>query len=133
MDGSLRLLRIMQRAFLAMIVVYAVVGERLGREPKDLRQIQLVLIVLAAAEVAAILLFRRLLVQRSEEALRLRPEDVGALFLWRLWNIGSFAIALSVALYGFVFRFMGGTLLQALPFYAAAAGLMVAFTPRRPE
>ena len=124
----------MQRGFLALIVVYAVVGERLGpREPKDLRQIQIILIVLAVAEVAATLLFRRLLVQTSEEALRLRPEDAGALFLWRLWNIGSLAIALSVALYGLVFRFLGGTLLQALPFYAAAAILMLVFTPRRPE
>ena len=134
MDASLRLLRVIQAALLGSVVLYAVVGEVTGpKESRDVKQTQLILIVLSATEVGIILLVRRRMVQPLEETLRSQPEDAAALSRWRAGNIVTFALAEAVGLYGVALRFLGATLLQVIPFYASAAVLMLVFTPRRPE
>ena len=134
MDATLRFLRVIQVAFLVAVVIYIAIAEKVGpREPKDVKQIQMVLAMLSVGLVAMILIVRQRMIPSSEEILRTQPEDLGALLRWRTANLLTLVLAEAVVLYGFVLRFMGGTLLQAAPFYAAGVLLMVVFTPRRPE
>ena len=134
MDATLRLLRILRVALLASVVLYAVVGELAGPpESSDVRQLRLILIALAGGLLVAIGAVRQRMVSSAEEALRSRPDDALALSRWRAGTIVTFVLAEAIALYGLVLRMMGGKLIQALPFYAAGAVLLLVFTPRRPE
>ena len=134
MDATLQFLRVIQTAFLVAVVIYIAIAEKAGpREPKDVKQIQILLMLMAATPVGVILFFRQRLIPPAEEVLRTQPEDANALRRWRTANFITLVLAEAVVLYGFVLRFMGGTLLQAAPFYAAGVLLMVVFTPRRPE
>ena len=133
-DASLRLLRIIRAALLGFVVLYAAMGELEGpKEPKDVKQMQLILMVLAVSVVVTLSICRQVKIRPAEDTLRSQPEDAVALARWRAGNIVTFVVAEAVALYGLVLRFLGGTFLQALPFYTAAAVLMLVFTPRRPE
>ena len=134
MDATLRSLRVIQMAFLVAVVIYIAIAEKVGpREPKDVKQIQVLLMVMAASLVGGILFFRQRLIPPAEEVLRTQPEDANALRRWRTANLITLTLAEAVVLYGLALRFLGGTLLQAAPFYAAGVLLMVVFTPRRPE
>ena len=134
MDASLRLLRIIQLALLVSVVFYIAIAEKVGPQvPKDVKQMQMILMALAVGVVGTIFIFRQRMLTHAEEALRSQPEDVVALACWRAGNIITLVLAEAVVLYGLVLRFMGGTLLQAAPFYAAGALLMVVWGPRRPE
>jgi hypothetical protein len=63
-------------------------------------------------------------------ALRRNPQDTQALFRWRQAHILIMVLLLSVALFGFVLRFMGGSFWLALPFYSASALLLLLWAPR---
>lgn len=134
MDATLRLLRIIQMVLLISVVLYAVAGEFAGpQEARDVKQIRLILIALAGALLMAIGALRQRMISPAQEVLRSQPEDAQALARWRAGTIVTFALVEAGALYGLVLRLLGATLQQALPFYAAAAVLLVVFTPRRPE
>lgn len=133
-DASLRLLRIIQAVLLTSVVLYAVMGELAGpQEARDIKQARLILYALAGGLLVATGALRTRIISPAEQALRSQPDDALALARWRAGNIVSFALAEAVALYGLALRMMGATLLQALPFYAGAAALLLIFTPRRPE
>ena len=134
METCLRLLRILQAALFGSLLLYGLVGEIAGpKEARDVKQMQLILMVLAAASWGVIFFVRQRLVQPAEEILRTQPEDAAALGRWRAGNMATFFLAEAVALYGLVLRMLGSTLLQAAPFYSAAILLLLAFTPRRPQ
>jgi hypothetical protein len=50
---------------------------------------------------------------------------------WLTVQIVSYAIAISVALYGIVLRFLGGSLTKTLPFYAIAIVMLISWWPRK--
>ncbi len=133
-DASLRLLRTIQMFLRGSIVLYAVMGEFAGpREPRDVKQMQMILLMLGLGLVAAIVIVRQRMVRPAEDALRAQPEDAAALGRWRAGNIVTFALAEAVALYGLLLRMLGARLQDAVPFYAAAAVFLVVLGPRRPE
>ena len=72
------------------------------------------------------------LMNPSLETLRSKPDDANSLARWRTGAIASCIMAESVVLLGFALRFTGGTLKQALPFYAMGIGLMILWWPQRP-
>lgn len=134
MDASLRLLRIIQMALLVSVAFYIAVAEKVGpQEARDVRQLQILLALFAGSVVVTLLFFRWRALRPAEEVLRMQPEDAVALRRWRKANLVTLVCAEAVVLYGMALRFMGGTLSQAAPFYAAGVLLMLVFTPRRPE
>jgi 4-amino-4-deoxy-L-arabinose transferase-like glycosyltransferase len=134
MDASLRLLRVIQIAFLVSVAFYVAIPEKVGpHEVRDVKQLQIVLGLLAGSLVVTILFFRQRLLGPAEDVLRTQPEEGVALRRWRTANLATLVCAEAVVLYGMVLRFLGGTLPQAAPFYAAGVLLMFIFTPRRPE
>ena len=128
------MLRIIQIAFLASVGFYALIGESVGaRDAEGVRNAQWILIFFSAWAVTVMLLFRGRLLRAAEETLRLQPDDPAALTRWRTGHFLTFCCAETPGICGLLLRLLGGTLLQAVPFYAVAVGLMLVFTPRRPE
>ncbi len=133
LDSSLKLTRRLYAVLLLTIPLFIYSGEVLGpAKTKDVRKIGLLLIALAIANIWSVLSMHRGMVQKARETLRSRPDDTKAIIQWRAGNIASLAACEPLALYGWVLRVWGGTLLQAAPFYACALLLLLAFRPRRP-
>jgi hypothetical protein len=89
-------------------------------------------LVLGILFVGATVLIRAKLVGTALDTLRSTPDDPIALGKWRKGVILTDVLLESVILYGFALRFLGGTLQQSLPFYAAGIGLMILWWPKRP-
>ena len=130
-DAQLRFMRILHAVLPISILFYAAFGEKLGpAEPKDLKILPPLFAAPAVVNVLIALFFRARMVQPAEEALRLRADDALALGRWRAGNIVVLVMCESVALFGFVLRMLGGTLLISAPFYVVAILLMLLWTPR---
>jgi hypothetical protein len=133
LDAAVRVIRIVHGVLLFSMILYAFTAERIGmHEPHDIRVIWIAFLALCPAEIGIAFYFRLKCVQPAAELLQTQPGDASALGRWRAGNIITFVIAEAIMLYGFALRFLGGTVLQALPFYAAAVALMILWWPRRP-
>ncbi len=130
-ESVVRQMRMLHWGLLVSLVLYVVVGEKLGpaeaRGPEHLARAFIPLLILTAGVAAVI---RQRMVRPAEEALQLRPDDLAALGRWRSGSLISYVLCEAVALYGFVLRMLGQTLWQAGPFYAVAILLMLVWTPR---
>jgi len=117
---------------LVSIVCYAFIGERIAQSAAPDRNVYFAITLVAITTVGIIFAVRRLFVLRSEEALVSQPEDAEALKRWRTGHLAIYALSESVALFGFVLRFLGFNLSEVTPFYLAGFALMLLFGPRRP-
>jgi hypothetical protein len=82
--------------------------------------------------VGMALFFRIKMLEAAAETLVANPDDPMALGRWRTGNLLSFLLAESVVLFGMALRFIGGTTMQSLPFYAVGIAIMLVWWPRRP-
>lgn len=89
--------------------------------------------VVAFSEVVVLLFLRRMVLAGAMAVLGRQPEDRLALAKWRSGNIVSWALSLSIALYGIVLRYMGFTFHQVIPFFAAGFCLILLLPPCRPS
>jgi hypothetical protein len=129
-----RILRILQFALLASLVLYALVAATLN-PPRSSSPAPLVffgLTFLSVVNVAVILFIRRLMVSRAEATLRESPEDAAALMRWRSGYIVIYAAAEGIALFGLVLHFVGYRLVEVAPFFVAGFILLLFYAPRRP-
>ncbi len=134
MDEKLRTVRVLHAAMLSTCLLYVAVGEAVGpKEPKDVKLLLMVLGFMAVAELGAAMLLRPQMVGKAEEVLRRSPDDPAALQQWQTGHIVLYAMCQSVAIFGFVLRMMGATLMQSLPFAGACVLMMLMWVPRRPE
>jgi hypothetical protein len=134
MDFSIRLLRLVQTGMLVSILLYILIGQRLGSIATLLNNMTFyVLSMVTVTIVGVILVVRRTLVSHSASALAARPEDPLNLGRWRAGYMMTYALSESIALFGFVLRLTGFSLSQVAPFYIAGFILLLFFGPRRPE
>jgi LPXTG-motif cell wall-anchored protein len=134
MESSLKLLRIVQLALLAAIVLYAVIAEWVHPAPgTTTKAFFYVMTGLALLAVEGIFFFRRRKLKPSEEVLSVTPEDLFALKAWRTAYLVIYALCESVALYGVVLRFARFSFSQVAAFYLAGFLLLLYFAPRRPR
>src|SRR5579864_3723804 len=129
---AVKALRTVQAALLASIFLYAFVAEKMMQRPTNAPSSSLVtsITILAIAMIFTALVVRSRMVTPAQEKLRDQTDDVEALKRWRIGSLVSLVLVESVALYGFVLRFMGGTRTQSWPFYLAAILIMLVWTPR---
>lgn len=132
LETRLRTLRVVHLVILATIPMYAAVGEMVRREAMDVSLIHKVLLVVLMSQLGALTLIRTRWIGPAAEALRLKPDDAEALQRWHGGNITCFVLCEAVVLLGLVLRFLGGTLMQAAPFYAVGFVLLLFFAPRNP-
>jgi len=134
MESSLKLLRTIQMALLASVLLYAFLAAKLG--PATQKTAPVVLYAIAAVAVSVtvgILMVRRAMVMRAESVLSVNAEDSSALNRRRAGYIIVLALSETIAVHGLVLRFVGFGFSQALPFFLASFILMLFFGPRRPS
>jgi hypothetical protein len=133
MESAIKVIRTVQIALLTSIVLYVVVGERVGTIPKLNDPVVFYVLSLATVTiVGVILVVRRTLVLQSAAALAARPNDVATLNRWRAGHIMTYALSEAIAVFGFILRITGFTLSQVAYFYVSAFILLLFFGPRRP-
>jgi F0F1-type ATP synthase membrane subunit c/vacuolar-type H+-ATPase subunit K len=131
MEASLRMLNIVKMAMLASIALYAIMAERMSPPMNHVADRFFFAIAgMAFFATATCFVLRRVLVSPPEETLQREPENPAALQRWRAGHIVLMTISESVALFGFVLRFQGATLIRVAPFYVVGALLLLA--PRPP-
>lgn len=132
--NQFRSIRIVHRIMLVGVVLYAFTAERLAMPPSRLSLPMALGLGIVAIVVAAIAFgYRMKLLPSAIEALRRNPQDVQALYRWRQAHIVTMVLLVSVALFGFVLRFMGGSFWVALPFYFASISLLLLWAPNEAE
>ncbi len=133
MKDALRTLRLVQIAMLASVVLYAVVGELVGRNRGDGNPVlNYVLTTIGVAIVGMILVVRRTLVLRSAQSLATHPDDGLSLNHWKSGYVATYALCEALALFGLILRLTGFSLQQSVPFYVGGFVLLFFFGPRQP-
>ena len=89
-----------------------------------------VISVFAATEVVVLLFLRRKVLAPATLVLAARPDDAGALARWKAAHIITWAMGLSVGLYGLVLRYTGFPFSQLTPFFIAAFVVLLFYFPR---
>ena len=130
-DGSLKKIRILQLLLPLQLLILVYAGEILRPSTtKDVSKIGFFLILVAILNTWSVLSTRRRVRQRCE-IVRAHPDDTDAIKMWTAWYIAGLLGCLAVALYGWLLRVMGGTFLQAAPFYGCALLLLLLFASRQ--
>jgi hypothetical protein len=133
MEGSVKLLRVLQVVMLAGILLYVAVGEAMGSVSRISNTTMFyALSMVTITMVGVILVVRRTLVTQSAVALATRPADAAALGRWRAGYVMTYALSEAIALFGLVLRLTGFSLSQVASFYIAGFILLLFFGPRRP-
>jgi F0F1-type ATP synthase membrane subunit c/vacuolar-type H+-ATPase subunit K len=133
MEPQRKLLQAVRIALLVSIALYVFLGERIERSITRApdRNVYFAITLVAITTVGMVFAVWRLFVLRSEAILADHPEDATALKRWRTGYIFTYALCETVALFGFVLRFMGFTLSEVAPFYVVGFALILLFSPRR--
>jgi hypothetical protein len=135
MDAQLRSLRLIYGDMLAAAVICALLPEVVSRPNRaNINPIlYFAFVILAGSMIGLIVMVRRAMIDRALEILQIRPDDALAISRWRIGNILLFALAETLVAYGFFLRFVGATLKQVVPFYAAGIILLLVLQPRKPS
>jgi hypothetical protein len=133
MESSIRLVCVVQWALLASIVLLASFVEWI--QPAAVVRPQPYFYAIAGMGIWTLTgasFFRRKLLMPAEKILSTKPDDEAALRRWRAGYIAIYAVCDNVAIWGVVLRFLGFSLLTAIPFYLAGFLLLLYFAPRPP-
>lgn len=127
---SFRTVLIMHRVMLAAAIFYAFLAERLAKSASVLPLSMAFSFGIVGIVVALVAFsFRMKMLFPAIEALRRNPQDAQALFRWRQAHILIMVLLLSVALFGFSLRFIGGSFWAVLPFYFVSVALLLLWAP----
>jgi hypothetical protein len=133
LESSLRWLRIVYAVIFFTMIQEVLVAEKLSHHQlRDVHTFWVGLMVICLPEIAIALFFRFRMLRPAEDTLQSMPDDQFALGRWRAANILSFVISNAVVLFGFAVRFVGGTSMQAMPFYIVGFSMMLLWWPQRP-
>ncbi|MGA7909697.1 MAG: hypothetical protein WCA16_19980 [Candidatus Sulfotelmatobacter sp.] len=131
--GTVKILRVVQWAMLASIVLYAGAGEILGRTPGGANPSEsYAFSTIAVAIVGVIFVVRRTLVLPSAESLAAHPDDGLSLQHWKNGYLATYILCEVLALFGLVLRCTGFGFQHSLPFYVGGFVLLFFFGPREP-
>jgi hypothetical protein len=134
-QNVLKTVRLIHGIMLALVLVYALIGERLGprqlgSSPNGQGLFLVVISFVAVLDALIALYFREKFVSAAAAKLRVQEDDAAALKRWRSGSVTVSVLCLTIALYGFALRFLGFRLSQSLPFYGVAAALLLLWWPR---
>ena len=132
MDTSIRQLRIIQSALLISIVLYVFVALHAPVRSHGIPLMILCLALLSGAMAIAVFVIRTKMVGKFEALLATQPDDKLLLSKWRSAYVLMWALCEAIAMYGLTLRYLGFTMPQVAPFFAAGFLLMLVFPARRP-
>ena len=133
METALRLVRLVQIAMLASVVVYVAVGELAGRSAAANDALFYGMSLASSSTLGAALVVRRTLVLPAEALLREKPADPLARSRWRTAYLVLYALCEALALFGLILRMAGFTLVHVWGFYLGGFLLLLIFSPRAPQ
>lgn len=134
MTRALSMLRAVQWAMLASIVLYVAVGQLAPPMVRALDPAMSYLFAtLGVAIVGIIFVVRRTLVFRAGSSLATQPDDSLSLNQWKTGYIATYALCEALALFGLILKFLGGGLQAAVPYYLSGFILLFFFRPQQPE
>jgi len=124
-ESSGQMLLVTRAVFTCAVLLFARVGEstRLAPGPLDTK-IRIAIYILAAGDIAAMLWLRSLGLRKLKSKAADQPSYLVALRQWRLIQFSILSVFLSVAIFGFILRVLGETLIQSAPFYGAGIALL---------
>ncbi|MGA8489957.1 MAG: hypothetical protein WB711_06010 [Terriglobales bacterium] len=127
------MLQAVRIALLVSIALYVFVGERLGQKTPAVpdRNFYFAITLIAITIVGMTFAVWRLFVLRSEAILGDQPDNPAAMKRRRTGYLFTYTLCETVALFGFVLRFMGFALSEIAPFYIVGFALLLLFAPRR--
>ena len=133
-SDSLKLLRVLQMAMLASILLYALLVWRIPAQlhPQG-STIYFAITVVAILSLAVLFVLRKLFALRTAIQLSNTRDDAAALGPWRAGYIISYAVSEAIALYGLVLHFLGFSAKQVAPFFIAGFLLILFLAPSLPQ
>ena len=134
LPDSMRFLRYLYSAVLAMIVLLALAAETLlptrSAEPPGIVHL---LYALAAGDALLAVVYRRKFSGPAVEALRADPQDASALMKWMMGQMIPLPLALGMGVMGLASRVLGAPVLRSGPIYIAAVFLLLVLWPAEPD
>lgn len=131
-DLAIRRARIMVGFFLVYLVLLPLILEKFV--PVTATTIDqpffLGICIVSVLEIGVVLAVRNRYPLAREE-IALQEGESSRVGKWLRIQIVSYAIAISVALYGVILRVLGASLIKTVPFYAVAIVLLLGWWPRK--
>ncbi len=117
---------------LVSIALLVIAGERLARKPTHEPENTLfhALSLISISLVGATMVVRRTLISPSEEAVKQRPDDRGAVARWRTGYLWLFALCEALGLFGLALRLSGFPLRNVWGFYLGGFLLLLLYSPQ---
>lgn len=132
MEKAVRNARVMAICFLVYLVILPLTVEKFVQTtaPTVDRTFFTGICVVSVVEIGVALAVR-IRKPLIREEIASQEEASSAVRKWLTVQIMSYAIAISVALYGVALRFLGVSLAKTVPFYAVALLLLLGWWPRK--
>jgi hypothetical protein len=129
--SSNRLLRIIHVVFCIHLVAIIGIAEYVRKPDATYSGALFIPFLAVSATLVGVFFFTRSKIGASEAALVQAPEDRSLIAKRHQLQIFLFAFSEAVVLFGFLTRFMGASLTQSVPFYAAGLFLILLSSPRK--
>ena len=130
MEAARRIIQIVRVALLACILLYALIVKMLPPTGTQNPLVFKIITLMSVVLIVTIVAFRRIMVQRAQDALASQPEDPAAIGRWRTGYLVLYALSEAIATYGVMLHFIGFTLVQVAPFFLAGFVLILFYAPR---
>jgi hypothetical protein len=135
MSSALRLVRQIQIAMLASVVLFAVAGERFAQTPahNPANTLFHALSLISISLVGASIVVRRTLVLPAEALLQEKSDERVTVARWRTCYLALYAMCELLGVFGMVLRMAGFALVHVWSFYLGAILLLLLYSPRPPR
>jgi hypothetical protein len=130
MIATRKLIQTVRFVLAGAVVMYAFMVFRLPSSAKPNPTMLRALTVVAVSVVILIFAMRRIQVLPAEAILQSQPQDAKALARLRRGYLVTYALCLSIALYGLVLHFVGFSISLIAPFFIAGFALIVFLGPK---
>ena len=130
MQAARKLIQVIRFALAGAVVMYLFIILRIPSTSKPNLALLRGLGFLAVIDVVFVFVIRRILVFPAEAMLQNQPQDEKALARWKAGYIVTYALGMSIALYGLVLHFFGFPLGQVIPLLLASFALFIFLGPK---
>lgn len=130
MQAARKLIQVVRFALAGAVVMYLFIILRIPATTKPNLVLLRGLGFLAIVDVIVVFVMRRVLVFPAEAVLQDQPQDATALARWKAGYIVTYALSMSIALYGLVLHFFGFPLGQVVPLVLASFALFIFLGPK---
>ncbi len=130
MQAARKLIQVIRFALAGAVVMYLFIILQIPATAKPNLVVLRAFGFLTVVDVIVVFVMRRVLVFPAEAVLQNQPQDAKALVRWKMGYLITYALSLSIALYGLVLHFFGFPLGEVVPLLLASFALFVFLGPK---